>query len=97
MKELGRKTAALTGPAEPGDIESMYGQSGGFLNLFTRQPPRIVEVRKRELKSQPSGHELAKSHERKSRYQITGGPIHFQEPMLPDSATQMDGSLLPPR
>ena len=60
---------------------------------------KVVEAREKDLKDLPSGHEraLAYRKERKSGFWIFGGPVDFQEPVLPEPGTEMDGSLLPPR
>ncbi len=66
-------------------------------NFLKRDQPRIVTVRKKDLERLRTGRELAKSHERVSRYQIHGGAIDFQESSFSDSDAQSSGSLLPPR
>jgi hypothetical protein len=60
---------------------------------------KVVEAREKDLKDLPSGHEraLAYRNERKRGFWIFGGPVDFEEPVLPESGTEMDGSLLPPK
>jgi hypothetical protein len=60
---------------------------------------KVVEVREKELKDLPSGHDraLAYRNDRKRGFWIFGGPVDFQEPVLPEPGSEMDGSLLPPR
>jgi hypothetical protein len=64
-------------------------------------PPgvKIVEVREKDLKKQPSGRELALAYEntRKSGSWLFGGPVDFKEPTLPEPGAEMDGGLLPPK
>lgn len=60
---------------------------------------KVVEVREKDLKELPTGHEraLAYRNERKKGFWIFDGPIDFTEPMLPEVSGEMDGSLLPPK
>ncbi len=60
---------------------------------------KVVEVREKDLKPLPNGHEraLAFQNERKRGFWIFGGPVDFKEPTLPEPGSEMDGSLLPPR
>lgn len=64
-------------------------------------PPgvKVVEVREKDLKPLPSGHEraLAFQNTRKRSFWFFGGPVDFKEPILPEAGGEMDGSLLPPR
>jgi hypothetical protein len=64
-------------------------------------PPsvRVVEVREKDLKPLPTGHERALAHEntRKRSFWIFSGPVDFKEPTLPEPGGDMDGSLLPPK
>lgn len=65
------------------------------------RPPQVqvVEVRNKDLKDLPSGHERALAYEntRKRNFWFFGGPVDFKEPSLPEAGGEMDGSLLPPR
>lgn len=61
---------------------------------------RVVEVREKDLKELPTGHDQAIAFEntRKRRFWSSfSGPVDFHEPMLPEVSAEMDGSLLPPR
>lgn len=60
---------------------------------------KVVEVREKDLKELPTGHEraLAFQSSRKRNFWFFGGPVDFKEPMLPEDGAEMDGSLLPPR
>lgn len=60
---------------------------------------KVVEVREKDLKKLPSGHERALAFEngRKGGFWFFNGPVDFKEPTLPDPGSEMDGSLLPPR
>ena len=60
---------------------------------------KVVEVREKDLKKLPTGHEraLAFENERKRGFWFFGGPVDFKEPTLPEPGSELDGSLLPPR
>jgi hypothetical protein len=60
---------------------------------------KVVEVREKDLKDMPTGQERATAYrnERKRGFWIFGGPVDFEEPMLPEDGSGADGSLLPPR
>jgi hypothetical protein len=60
---------------------------------------KVVEVREKDLKDLPTGHEraIAYRNERKRGFWIFGGPVDFEEPDLPEDDSGIDGSLLPPR
>jgi hypothetical protein len=59
----------------------------------------VVEVRKKDLKEMPLGHERALAYTEKQRnsWWFFSGPVDFKEPVLPDAATESTGSLLPPK
>ena len=59
----------------------------------------VVEVREKDLKPLPSGHEQALAFEntRKRSFWSFMGPVDFKEPTLPEIGGEMDGSLLPPK
>lgn len=71
------------------------------LAVNTVRPPgvKVVEVREDDLKELPSGQEKALAYEskRKKSFWFFGGPVDFQEPILPEAGGEMDGSLLPPK
>ena len=60
---------------------------------------KVVEVREEDLQIMPSGADkaLAYRNERRSGFRFFGGPIHFEEPPLPEIGGELDGTLLPPR
>lgn len=60
---------------------------------------KVVEVREKDLKDLPSGHERAIAYRnlRKRGFWIFSGPVDFEEPTLPEDGSGIDGSLLPPR
>lgn len=69
-----------------------------LVHLLPGQGPKVVDVREKDLKEMPTGHELAQAHTReRSGFWIFGGPVDFKEPKLPESGADLDGSLLPPR
>ena len=62
--------------------------------------PRIavVSVRHKDLKDMPLGHEKALAYqEKRGGWWFFQGPVEFKEPVLPDTATESSGSLLPPK
>jgi hypothetical protein len=67
----------------------------------TIRPPgvKIVEVREKDLKKLPTGHEKALAFEntRKRGFWFFNGPVDFTEPTLPLPGGETDGSLLPPK
>ncbi len=69
--------------------------------INTIHPPgvKIVEVREKDLKKLPSGHEKALAYEntRKRGLWFFNGPVDFTEPNLPQPGGETDGSLLPPK
>ncbi len=60
---------------------------------------KVVEVREKDLKEQPTGQEQALAYEktRKRGFWFFGGPVDFQETTLPEPGGDMDNSLLPPK
>ena len=67
-------------------------------HLLPGQGVKVVEVREKDLKEMPTGHELAQAHQKSKRgFWFFGGPVDFEEPTLPESGSELDGSLLPPR
>jgi hypothetical protein len=69
-----------------------------FSDLIPAQV-KVVEVRKKDLKDLPLGHErvLAYQKERGFGFWPIGGPVEFVQPELPEPGAEMDGSLLPPK
>ncbi len=59
---------------------------------------KIAEVREKDLQEMPTGRERALAFEKKRKHNFwfAGGPVEFQEPLLPQPGGEMDGSLLPP-
>lgn len=59
----------------------------------------VVEVRQKDLKDMPLGHERALAYQEKQRnaWWFFGGPVDFKEPVLPAVGAEGDGSLLPPK
>jgi len=67
-------------------------------NLFPARVP-VVEVREKDLKEMPLGHERALAFEKKRQrnFWFFTGPVDFREPDLPDSDLGLDAGLLPPK
>lgn len=69
----------------------------GIARLLPGGGVKVVEVREKDLREMPTGHELARAHaQRRSGFWIFGGPVDFKEPTLPEPGAELDGSLLPP-
>jgi hypothetical protein len=77
------------------------GKKVSQFSLADLRPARVgvVEVREKELKELPTGHERALAFENKRRgaFWFFGGPVDFKEPSMPEPGAELDGSLLPPR
>lgn len=60
---------------------------------------KVVEVREKDLKPLPTGHQraLAFQNTRQRGFWFFGGPVDFKEPTLPEAGGEMDSGLLPPR
>jgi len=60
---------------------------------------QVVEVREKDLKDMPLGDEraLAYTNQKKRSFWSFGGPVDFEEPNLPQTGGELDGSLLPPK
>lgn len=60
---------------------------------------KVVEVREKDLKEQPTGEQQALAFEktRKRGFWFFGGPVDFQETSLPEPGGDMENSLLPPK
>lgn len=65
--------------------------------ILPGQRVKVVEVREKDLKELPTGKEKAMAYRSGGGFWIFGGPVDFKEPTLPESGSEMDGSLLPPR
>ena len=85
-------------PAEPPSKRSKF-PFFSFSKLLPGPRVPVVKVRDKDLKELPTGHERALAFEsrRKGGFWIFGGPVDFKEPTLPESGSELDGSLLPPR
>ena len=60
----------------------------------------VVEVREKDLKDLPLGHERAlafDNQQKKRSFWFFGGSAVFKEPALPEPGSELDGSLLPPK
>jgi len=80
---------------------SFFAKLSGFslASLMPGPGVKVVQVRKKDLKDLPTGREraLAFENQRKQGFWFFGGPVDFKEPKLPESGSELDGSLLPPR
>ena len=105
----GLRDQANSKPATAGNSKPPVESKAPLLSKLPKLPslagllpgPRVkvVEVREKDLKKLPSGHERALAFEsgRKGGFWFFNGPVDFKEPTLPDPGSEMDGSLLPPR
>lgn len=60
----------------------------------------VVEVREKDLRPLPTGQEQAIAFEKSRRnrfWGFFGGPVDFEEPVLPADVGALDGDLLPPK
>lgn len=95
---------ALASCAQVNSLKTAAAEKVGKISDFSvaklmpgaNRPP-IVEVRERELKEIPTGHERAVAFEksRRHRFWIFGGPVDFVEPDLPAEGGVAEGTLLP--
>ncbi len=103
MREVGKKSADLvrnTSAATTSKISSF-----SLVGLLPGPKIKIVEVREKDLKELPTGHERALAFQnsqnsqntKRSRFWIFGGPVDFKEPTLPADGCETDGTLLPPK
>lgn len=99
VKQAGQGSLAFvqkTGSATTGKISKLSEMA-----VNTIHPPgvKIVEVREKDLKTLPTGHEKALAFEntRKRGFWFFNGPVDFTEPSLPLPGGETDGSLLPPK
>lgn len=87
------KTATAGGLAKATDATR-----DSFAKLMPSRIP-VVEVREKDLKDRPTGHEQAIAFEKTRRnrfWSMFSGPVDFQEPALPDDSGSIDSGLLPP-
>lgn len=107
---LGLASCATVGKLSQGSmafVQKTTSASTGKLSRLSEMtankinPPgvKVVEVREKDLKEMPSGHEKALAFEntRKHRFWFFNGPVDFAEPSFPLPSGETDGSLLPPR
>ena len=69
-----------------------------FDGLMPSRVP-VVQVRQKDLKDLPLGHERALAFQEKQHNSWSSwffqGPVNFKEPVLPDTSAESNGSLLP--
>lgn len=59
--------------------------------------PKVVEVREKDLKKMPLGHEQALAFQKTGGFNFwPRGNVKFEPGPLPEPGSEMDGSLLPP-
>jgi len=61
---------------------------------------KVVQVRTKDLKDLPLGHDRAVAYQQSRRggfFGWFGGPVDFKEPKLPNAGATLDGTLLPPK
>ena len=103
---LGLVSCATVGKVGNGSIALMKKTTANVSKLTEMavdkiHPPgvKVVEVREKDLKKLPTGHERALAYEntRSRGFWFFNGPVDFKEPTLPLPGGEMDGSLLPPK
>ncbi|MEX1114126.1 MAG: hypothetical protein WEB53_02680 [Akkermansiaceae bacterium] len=97
--KLGQGSVAFVQKTSSSTTSKVSELSEIAVNKIRPAQVKVVEVREKDLKELPTGHEraLAFQSSRKQNFWFFGGPVDFKEPMLPEAGTEMDGSLLPPK
>lgn len=96
VSKVGQNSVAFVqkSTASAGSKVSQWSQLAS--NAVSPAGIKVVEVREKDLKKQPTGQEQAVAFQStRRRSWFFGGPVDFQEPMLPVDASAADGSLLP--
>lgn len=85
------------GQAAAGKMSELSRQSLAAIDRLRPRRVPVVEVRNKDLKDMPLGHERAIAYQEKQRnaWWFFRGPVDFKEPTLPDSSAESAGSLLP--
>jgi len=97
--DASRNSMAKIGDASRNSVAKIGDASRDSLAKLLPSRVPVVEVREKDLKEMPLGSERALAYERKKRgfFSFFTGPVDFEEPDLPDTETEMTGSLLPPK
>jgi hypothetical protein len=99
VKQAGHKSASFVQSTTSAASSAASSGFGALANLMPGRRIKVVEVREKDLREMPMGHEKAITFQntRKGGFWIFGGPVNFTEPALPDAGGEPDGSLLPPK
>jgi hypothetical protein len=98
VNQLKTATAGGMTKVSGGFAKATDATKNSFAKLMPSRIP-VVEVREKDLKDRPTGHEQAIAFEKTRRNGFWGffsGPVDFEEPALPDDAGSIDSGLLPP-
>ena len=99
VSKVGQDSMALVHKTTEATTANVSKLSEMATNKLRPSGVKVVEVREKELKDLPTGHERALAYEntRKRGLWSFMGPVDFKEPTLPETGGEMDGSLLPPK
>lgn len=99
LGQAGANSMAAIKKTSSGAVSKISKISEDSLASIRPSRVKVVEVRENDLKKLPTGAERALAFEksRKRSFWNFGGPVDFQEPLLPQAGAEMDGSLLPPK
>jgi hypothetical protein len=97
VSKFGASSIALVKKTTSATTSKVSELSAMAVNKINPPGVKVVEVREKDLKKLPTGKEraLAYQNTRKS-FWFFDGPVDFQEPNLPETGGDPDGSLLPP-
>ena len=99
VKQAGQGSLAFVQKTTSATTSKVTQLSEMAVNRINPPAVKIVEVREKDLKKLPTGHEKALAFEntRKRGFWFFNGPVDFTEPTLPQPGGETDGSLLPPK
>ncbi|MES2657891.1 MAG: hypothetical protein V4689_04695 [Verrucomicrobiota bacterium] len=99
VSEVGKNSLALVKKTSAATASKVSELSEMAVDTVRPAGVKVVEVREKDLKDLPSGHDKAIAYEntRKRSFWFFGGPVDFKEPSLPEAGGEMDGTLLPPK
>ena len=95
VSKIGENSASLMKEA----TAQVSKLSGAAIDKVRPAQIKVVEVREKDLKEQPTGEQQALAYEktRKRSFWFFSGPVDFVEPTLPEPGGDMESGLLPPK
>jgi hypothetical protein len=99
VDKMGKGSVAFVQKTSASTTSKVAELSEMAANKIRPAQVKVVEVREKDLKEMPTGHEraLAFQSSRKRNFWFFSGPVDFKQPVLPEAGAEMDGSLLPPK